>query len=95
MRHQRVDPEDRVWTLTRLGYFIGELLIQRLGGCWFLNEIPDSRSFLRYVVGRFTSIRNPHAMSDPFFVADVFLSEPTGRSLSYTVDQVVGELRNS
>src|SRR5208282_6942055 len=39
MKSQVVPPEDRVWILTRLGYFIGELLVQRFSGCWFLNEI--------------------------------------------------------
>src|SRR5580658_8386424 len=52
MKSQVVPSEDRVWILTRLGYFIGELLVQRFAGSWFLNEIPDSQYFLRYVVGR-------------------------------------------
>jgi hypothetical protein len=95
MRYQVVEPEDRGWTLTRLGYFIGELLVHRLGGCWFLNEIPDSRYFLRYVVGRCTGISNSDAMIDPFYVADVYLSEPAGRSLSNFLDQVTGELRDA
>jgi hypothetical protein len=95
MRYQILEPEDRVWILTRLGYFIGELLINRLGGCWFVNEIPDSRYFLRYVVGRFPSIGNANAMIDPFYVADVYLSQPPGRSLSMFLDQVTEELRGS
>lgn len=92
MKNQTVNPEDRVWILTRLGYFIGELLIQHFGGIWFLNEIPDSRYFLRYVVGRFAAIKNRDAMVDPFYVADVFLSEPPGRSLISIVHQLEKEL---
>src|SRR5215211_1880800 len=43
MKGQIIEEEDRVWTITRLGYFIGQVLIQRLGGEWLLNEHPGSR----------------------------------------------------
>ena len=95
LKDQVVTPEDRVWILTRLGYLIGEALVQRLSGSWFLNETPDSRYFLRYVVGRFAGAANPAAMVDPFQVADACLSQPPGRSLSDTVRQVEDELRRS
>jgi hypothetical protein len=95
MRDQVITAEDRVWILTRLGYLVGELLVQRLSGSWFLNEIPDSRFFLRYVVGRFADVPNPAAMVDPFHVADVYLSQEPGRSLSTIVKQVEDELRCS
>jgi hypothetical protein len=95
MKNQAVLPEDRVWILTRLGYFIGDLLIQRFGGGWFLNEIPDSRYFLRYVVGKFTRVPNRNAMVDPFYVADLYLAEPPGRSLTIAVNEVVNELQQS
>ena len=95
MRNQVVTPEDRVWILTRLGYLIGEVLIQRLSGSWFLNEIPDSRYFLRYVVGRFAGAPNPAAMVDPFQAAEVYLSQPPGRSLSAIVKEAEDELRGS
>jgi hypothetical protein len=95
MKDQVVVPEDRVWILTRVGYLIGEILVQRLSGSWFLNEIPDSRYFLRYVVGRFAGAPNSAAMVDPFQVADVYLSQPAGRSLSAIVKEVGEELRRS
>jgi hypothetical protein len=93
MRDQVVAPEDRAWILARLGYLIGELLVLRLSGCWFLNEVPDSRYFLRYVVGRFASASNPAATVDPFGVAEFYLSQPPGRSLPAIVRQVEDELR--
>jgi hypothetical protein len=95
MSSQQVTAEDRVWILTRLGYFVGHLLNSRHGGHWFLNEAPDSRYFLRYVVGRFTRLPNPNAMVDPFHVADVYLSEPPGRSLSAILNEVEYELRST
>ena len=81
LKDQLVDSTDRVWLLTRLGYFIGEYLVQRHGGCWLLNEIPDSTTFGRYVVGRFVKVSNRSAMFDPFAIADDCISCPPGRSL--------------
>jgi hypothetical protein len=93
MRDQVVQSDDRVWVLTRLGYFIGELLVQRLGGCWFLNEIPDSRYFLRYVVGQFSAVGNRNAMIDPFQVAEALLVGLPGSRLSDIIGEVEAELR--
>jgi len=93
MMNQVVEADDRVWIVTRLGYFIGEVLVQRLGGCWLLNEIPASRYFLRYVVGQFTRIRNPNAMVDPFEVASAFVSTPPTRNLASLVAEVEMGLR--
>ena len=92
MRQQVVDPADRTWIRARLGYFLGELLAQRLRGAWLVNATPESRSFLRYVVGNFSSLRNRQAMVDPFQIADAFLNEPPGRSLSRVVQQIEEEL---
>lgn len=93
MRHQDVGADDRVWIITRLGYLIGEVLVQRLGGCWFINEIPDSRYFLRYVVGRFTRIGNHNAMVDPFEIASAFVDQPPSRELLVLVLEVERALR--
>lgn len=93
MEKQVIRPDDRNWILTRIGYFIGELLVDRLGGCWFLNEIADSRYFLRYVVGQFARVQNPNAMVDPFYVAVVFVDQPPGRRLAALVQEVEAELR--
>lgn len=95
MRNQVIaDEDDRVWIVTRLGYFIGELLIQRMGGgAWFLNESPESRYFLDYVVGRFPGLQNPNALVNPFEVADAFVGSSPPRDLTGLVEQVEGELR--
>lgn len=88
MREQVVENDDRNWILVRLGYFIGEVLIQRYGGCWFLNDIPDTRFFLHYVVGRFTVAINRNIQIDPFLVADTYLNMPPGRSLFSILQEV-------
>ena len=51
MKNQSIDQDDRIWLLTRLGYFIGELLIQRYSGHWFVDEDPDSPYFAHYYPG--------------------------------------------
>jgi hypothetical protein len=96
MKNQAVTQEDRVWIVTRLGYFIGELLIQRMnGGCWFLNESHDSRYFLDYVVGRFPGVKNSNAMVNPFYVADRYVTTSPPRDLIGLVAQLEEELRTA
>jgi hypothetical protein len=93
MRNQVVEPESRIWILARMAYYIGEVLIQRFSGAWLLNEIPDSRYFLRYVVGEFSRSKNPSSMVDPFQVASYYVDQPPGRSLRALLDEVSEELR--
>jgi hypothetical protein len=95
VRNQVVYEDDRVWIVTRLGYLIGEVLVQRLDGCWMPNDIPDTRYFARAVVGSFASATNSSAMADPFEAAIAFVAEPPGRSLSKLVAEVEDELRNA
>ena len=92
IQYQDIGREDRIWILTRLGYFIGELFVTRYRGIWVLNEVPDSNFFLQYVVGRFSLLGNPDAMVNPFGVADDFLAIPKGRCLSDFIGKVEEEL---
>ncbi len=91
LKEQVISPDDRIWLLTRVGYFIGEFLVQRLGGYWFLNEAPDSRYFGHYVVGCFSRAPNSHALVDPFAIADICVAEPPGRSLADLLARVESE----
>lgn len=93
MREQEIDEDDRLWILTRMGYYIGELLIEKLGGGWFVNEDPDSRYFLHYVVGRFPGASNQGAMVAPFEVAAYLVAQPPGRSLIDLVLEVEASVR--
>ena len=95
MRAQVVGTDQRTWILTRLGYFIGELLNQELAGYWFLDEDPESPYFLHYVVGRFTNLPNPKARTDPFAIADRYLGKTQNRSLSSLIDNTEKELRQA
>lgn len=92
MKDQQITDENRIWIVARLAYFIGQTLIQRLGGEWKLNEHPDSRFFLRYVVGQIPGVANPNATVDPFMVANTFLAEPPGRSLTRIISEAEHEI---
>lgn len=95
MRNQIVEEHDRAWATTRVAYLIGEVLVQRLGGRWFLNPIPDSRYFARVVVGDCTRLSNRNVMVDPFEIAVEFLSLPRGRDLAKTLNEVEQEFREA
>lgn len=92
MKSQVITDEDRIWILARLAYFIGQIFIQRFGGDWILNEIPESRFFLRYVIGEIPGVRNPFTTMDPFTAASDYLAEPPGRSLIDAISEAEREL---
>ena len=94
MQTTAVEPKDRAWITTRLGYLVGEVLIQRLGGAWLLCEVPESKFFLRYVVGEFSAVKNSNAIADPFLVAHTLLSEPPGSSLTRLINEAERDLKN-
>ena len=93
LSEQVVTPEDRVWLLVRVGYFIGEVLIQRHSGSWFVDEDPDSPYFARFVVGRFTSLPNPLVKIDPLAIASNLVDDPPGRNLLAAVERTDTEIR--
>jgi hypothetical protein len=92
MKIQIVDPEDRIWILTRIGYFLGEYLNQVYGGLWFVDEDVESPYFLQYVIGSFLRLPNPRVRLAPFALAALYVEEPPGRSLIGLVDRVAAEL---
>ena len=95
LQQQTISDEHLTWLLTRVGYFVGEYLVQNLNGHWLVNKHPESRTFARYVVGGFSKISNPNAMVDPISVAEDCLAEPSGRSLTKLITEVEQELRKA
>ena len=88
-----LEQKDREWLHLRLMYFIGQLLLHRYGGIWFLNENPEAKSFLRYVVGYFEKGSVPKNLSvDPFSVVEDFLVKLPERSLISTIKEVEEEI---
>lgn len=92
MKNQIITDDDKVWIKVRLGYYIGELFIEKFGGCWFINELPNTRFFLRYVVGKFTHFENQNIMFDPFEVIETYLNLPVGRSLENLILEIENEI---
>lgn len=87
-----VDEQDKVWLLTRLGYFIGEYFTQKYSGAWYPNENPTSRYFARYVVGKFSMKSERELNLDPFMLAEAYISTATPRSLEPLLHEAEQEL---
>lgn len=92
LKNQTIEEEDKNWLITRIGYFLGELFVQKFGGYWFINETPDTRTFLRYVVGGFGKT-NSNIAIDPFEIAKDYANELDGRSLKKYIEEIYSELR--
>ncbi|GEP92925.1 hypothetical protein SAMN05660909_04818 [Chitinophaga terrae (ex Kim and Jung 2007)] len=92
MKNQEVAEEDFQWIVTRIGYFIGEYLVQKFQGCWMENETPGSRTFDRIVTGRFSRLSNQSAMVDPFEVAVAFVHSSIPCSLNQLLQELNEEL---
>ncbi|MFZ6875764.1 hypothetical protein ACO0LF_27160 [Undibacterium sp. Di27W] len=86
------DNDDRTWLMLRVGQFIGEYFVQKYSGCWYVNDIENSRYFARYVVGKFASLKNMNPMLDPFQIAQTFVDSPAPRKLEDLLNEVDAEL---
>jgi hypothetical protein len=85
--------EDRVWLITRMAYFIGEVFVQRFAGCWFIDDLPDTKYFARYVVGKFGAGIKSNAMIDPFEIAAAYVDGAIPRNLGGLLNEVEVALR--
>ena len=93
LKNQEVEDEDRNWITTIVGYFIGEYFVQKYDGYWYLNEDPNSITFLKYVVGGFERLKSNVAV-DSFGVAYDFTNEKIGRDLKECISMVEGDVIN-
>ena len=87
MEEQDVEGDNYTWLLTRIGYFIGELLVSKFDGCWMVDERVDSDSFSRYVIGEF-GYSETGKVIDPFLLAQVYVDTPPPRNLVEQLDAV-------
>lgn len=86
------DEADRSWLTARIAYFVGEVLAQQYDGNWYVNDVPGSRLFARYVVGRFTKADNAAMMVDPFELAQAYVAAPVPRALAPLLAEVRASL---
>ncbi|WP_178120644.1 hypothetical protein [Pseudomonas sp. PB101] len=75
-RNAVVSDEDRVWIITRIGYYIGEYLVTLYDGFWLVDEDHASPTFSRYIVGDESALK-----VDPFEIAQKYADTPVPRSL--------------
>ena len=86
------DADDRDWLLVRMTYFVGEVFAQQYGGVWLIDEAAGSRSFGRYVVGKFS---NGAAQVDPLAIASAYVALPCPRPLAALVAAAESTLAGS
>lgn len=84
----RLSDDDRLWLQVRIGYIIGELLSQRFEAMWHICEDPQSKFFLRYVLGYFKRGVKKGLILDPIEAAGVYLETPPPRSLLAVLDSI-------
>ncbi len=89
------DDADRIWLISRVGYFIGEYFAQKFSGHWFVNDVEGSKFFARYVVGRFTAPVRSNAMIDPFDAAQAYVDSPVPRRLDKVLNEIEHDLSPS
>lgn len=87
--HLVVEEHNRVWLITRIGYFVGEYLLTAYDGCWQVDEDPRSRAFARYVVGDFSYPPRPGLSVDPFDIAQRYVDAALPRSLVGEIERGV------
>lgn len=82
LRNEELEDSDLEWILPRVAFLTAEILCERLGGGWFVNIVPDTEYFARYVIGNFRPGTKPGAMVDPLGAAADFLALPPGRDFT-------------
>ncbi len=87
--------EERNWLHAMLTYYVGQYLIQRYGTLWQLDENPDSKFFLRYVITYFKGGYNPNLKVDPASIVEEYLNQPPERDLAALIGEVEGEIEQA
>ena len=89
---QEISVESKNWITVRIGFFLGELFVERHGGCWSVCQAPSSRYYGHFVVGEFSSFDNANALFDPMEAAFALTNQPKGRSLVGIVKEIEDSL---
>ncbi|MCP4083071.1 MAG: hypothetical protein GY743_22860 [Planctomycetaceae bacterium] len=88
LSEREISEDTKNWIIVRIGYFIGELFVEKHGGCWSVCEASSSRYYGHYVVGEFSSFNNPNALFAPMEAAFELANQPKGRSISAIVNEI-------
>lgn len=89
MRAEPVDEETSVWISVRIGYLIGEYLIQKYEGHWGINLNETSPQYGHYVVFALSPKNKEKAYPvDPFEAANEFVNQAPDRDLISLIDEI-------
>lgn len=89
MRAEPVDEETRVWISVRIGYLIGEYLIQKYEGHWGVNLNEKSPQHGHYVVFAVSPRNEEKAYPvDPFEAANEFVNQEPDRDLISLIEEI-------
>ena len=81
-----IEPTKKLAIATNLGYFIGEIFINRYDGEWTLCDDDSSSLYCHYLVNRFSAPAQETAQFSPMSAAIQFADMPPPRSLSNLLD---------
>ena len=96
LRELRCDSDrERTVLSARVSEYIGEVIAQRYGGRWFVNDTPGSPTFARYVVGQFKLAPGSPVCIDPFEIGMAFARQPRPRELSLLIEAVERQLQSA
>jgi len=84
----RLSEDDRLWLQVRIGYIVGELLLKRFDAIWMVCDDPNSKFFLRFVLGYFQRGVKKGLILDPIEAGGVYLESPPPRSLLAVLDSI-------
>ncbi|AHL32071.1 hypothetical protein CD58_03810 [Pseudomonas brassicacearum] len=82
-----ISEENRVWLITRMGYYIGEYLVCLYDGLWLIDKDPSSPTFAKYVVGDFSFDGVIAKVVDPFEMAQCYVDTPVPRFLKQEIEK--------
>jgi len=87
---QVVSEANRVWLITRLGYFVGEIFSKEMNGFWMLDERMESETFSRYVIGDDDKI-----IIDPFRFSQEYVDSAPPRNFAKNIEVEIEKIRNN
>lgn len=82
-----VSDENRIWLITRMGYYIGEYLVCLYDGLWLVDKDPSSPSFTKYVVVDFSFEGVIDRVVDPFEMAQYYVNTRAPRFLKQEIEK--------
>jgi hypothetical protein len=88
MKTQTVNPDDRVWIITRMGYLMGEYFKEKYSGYWTVNDNQNSNQYGKYVVFAKSPTLDAQYPVDAFGVAVEFVDQTGERDLIHLITEI-------